>query len=185
MPASTPAGSATARATTSRTALWLGSAPIAARHSSINRSRSNTAPLLLMLQPPGDCFVAPAPRNDKYILLSLRAERSNPLGTWLLLPRRSGQRRRRRAVALLVEIVGAIEFEHQVAVDRRRVVGADATRQAFDHAVRVRAVEIGDRIAVGAAVVQHAMRGRQEPVVRPAPHHVAEIDQERAGDDRR
>src|SRR6516164_7840811 len=97
--------------------------------------------------------------------------------------------RGRGSVALLVKIVGPVEFEHQVAVDCGRVlcriVGTDTARQAFDDRGRVRAVKIGDRITVSAAFVEDAVRGRQESVVRPAPHYIAKVDQERAGNDRR
>ena len=71
--------------------------------------------------------------------------------------------RGRGSVALLVKIVGPVEFEHQVAVDCGRVlcriVGTDTARQAFDDRGRVRAVKIGDRITVGAAFVEDAVRG--------------------------
>jgi len=51
-------------------------------------------------------------------------------------------------VAVLVEIVLPIEFENEIAVDRRRitrrVAGTDTGRQTFDDPVRVWAVEIGN-----------------------------------------
>ena len=94
-----------------------------------------------------------------------------------------------RAMPLLVKIIGPVEFENEVAVNRgriaRRIVGAGAAREAFDHRICIGAVKEGDRITVGARLIQNAVRRRQKAVVRPAPHDVAEIDQKRPGNDRR
>ena len=82
-----------------------------------------------------------------------------------------------------------VEFENKVSVSGRRVagrvLGAGASGNALDDRDRVGTVEISDRIAVGAGFVDDAVRRRQEAVVRPAPHNVAEIDQRGPGDDRR
>src|SRR6516164_279286 len=151
-PATTAEGSATARATTSRTDLWVESALTAARQSAINWSTSNIACLPF---------------------LSLSGSQHRGLG----------------AMPLVVEIIGSIKLEDQITINRgripRRIVTAGACRDGLDHAVRVRAVEIGDRIAVGPGFVEDAMRCRQKPVVGPTPHDVAEIDEKRPWNNRR
>ena len=64
----------------------------------------------------------------------------------------------------MVKIIRAVEFEDKVAIDRRRVIwrvfGAGTGREALDHRIRVRTVEIGDRVAVGPRFVENAVRGR-------------------------
>ena len=106
-----------------------------------------------------------------------------------LWDRPDGALRRRGLVTLLMKIIRPIKFENKVSVNRRRVarrvIGAGASGIALDDRVRVGSVEISDRIAAGAGIVDDAVGCRQEAVVRPAPHDVAEIDQKGPGEDRR
>ena len=73
------------------------------------------------------------------------------------------------SVSLAVQVVRVREVEDEVAVDRRRVArrvaGVRAARQALEHGRHVRAVEKGDRVAVGARIVEHAV-GRGEDKAR-------------------
>ena len=97
-----------------------------------------------------------------------------------LCDRPDGARRRLEAVTLLVKLIRPVELENKVSVNSRRVAGrivdAGASGSALDDRVRVGTVEISDRIAVATGFVDDAVRCRQEAVVRPAPHDVAEVD---------
>src|SRR5437868_5200076 len=96
IPLSTPAGSDTARATTSRVALCVGSARTAARHSSINRSRSNMRP--------SRSIIAAAPTR---VLRDAPFGRSSGRGTILVAsktvphPERERSERSKDALALI------------------------------------------------------------------------------------
>ena len=89
----------------------------------------------------------------------------------------------------LVSVVGAKELHDQIGVQggliTGRVTGVDAARQHLDGAVRIRAVEVGERVAIHPALDDDAVRRRPKPVVRHTAHDVAKIDQERARDKRR
>src|SRR5947207_4309222 len=112
----TPAGSATARATTSRIDLWVRSALNALRQSSTKRSRSNMAPsLIAQVTPDGDCFASLA-MAAKGCHCEERSDEAIP-SPGALLRRRVSHRCGLRAVALLVEIIGAVKVEHEVTID--------------------------------------------------------------------
>ena len=57
----------------------------------------------------------------------------------------------------MVEIIGTIEIQDQVAIHgggiAGRIIGANTGRQTLDDSIRIRAMEIGDRVTVGLGVV--------------------------------
>jgi len=64
----------------------------------------------------------------------------------------------------------------------RRQRRAPACRERRDHRVIIGIGEKGDGHAVAPGAVPHPMRGRDEPAIGPALHHVGDINHEAAGD---
>src|SRR5579883_1371048 len=62
----------------------------------------------------------------------------------------------------------------------RRIVGAGAARQTDYRKIDAAVEEEGNGVALAARAVDNAMRRREEAVIRPAPQHVAAIDEERS-----
>src|SRR5690348_10740342 len=91
-------------------------------------------------------------------------------------------------VAVVVEC-RVDHVEEMLAARGGRVLGRPvrplAGRQAGEIGVEIGIEKEGQRIAVLARSIDHPMKGRAEDPVGPALHHVADIDDEAAGDIRR
>src|SRR5690242_7452189 len=83
------------------------------------------------------------------------------------------------ARSALAPVAGVLAFDELTDTERIvlwRIAGALTGRQAGHDGVVIGDAEEWQRVALAPCAVEHAVLGGGEPVVRPARHHVADVD---------